>query len=89
MELIVVVVVLIVALAAVIAVRAAVDTVVSVAGEQLAVLLRPLPLHRADELVHSRQLAPHRIEAIPDCTAMEGELTRARFRSRAELFAGD
>src|SRR5205085_10922183 len=55
---------------------------------ELAVLQRSLALHRADEFVHACQLAPHRIEAFPDGIAMEGELTRARFRSSAELLGG-
>src|SRR5436190_15195618 len=66
MELVVVVVVLIVALAAVIAVRAAVDTVVSMAGEQLGTRTE----------AGARELALHR-EAIGDrLDAMGGELAR-------------
>ena len=66
MELIVVVVVLIVALAAVIAVRAAVDTVVSVADQQLGTRTE----------AGTRELALHR-DAIGDrLDAMGGELAR-------------
>jgi DNA recombination protein RmuC len=66
MELVVVVVVLIVALAAVVAVRGAVDTVVSVAGEQLGTRTE----------AGTRELALHR-EAIADRLAvMGGELAR-------------